>query len=170
MWKYLPVCCELEWGCRIMLCSEEREDSEALADWSYCTSPVAYPTFVRAPPWLLKGLGDNPTAIPVVACVCPFCPGEIQLQSGRRQVSRLVGSSCKQPGIPVRGHPFVPVWSTEPGGSSAGPVARAALSRVLTAEGTARLVCWSWDRAVSLGNGFHPVGQVTCIPGSARRQ
>lgn len=129
-------------------------------------------------PWLLKDSGDDRT---LITCISPFCPGENQLQFYRRQVSRLVGSSCKTAWQPAR----CP-WGQQPGpwaarsvpvgrspvrgqpGSSAGPVASAALSRVLTGEGTARLTCWSCDRAVSLG--FHPVAQVTCIPGSAHSQ
>lgn len=68
--------------------------------------------------WLLK---DDHTVIPVLACVCLFCPGETQLQSGRRQVCRLAGSSCEQPGTPRRGHPECPVCCTEPGEGGARP-------------------------------------------------
>lgn len=132
--------------------------------------------------WELAGFSKTQRRSHGDSCrrLCLFCPGETQLQSGRRQVSGLAGSSCKQPGTPARGtrsmgihpsiHPCVPVRSTEPPGSSAGPLARPALSRVLTGEGTAGLLCCSWDRAVSLGSAFHPVAQVACIPSSAHCQ
>lgn len=32
--------------------------------------------------WLLKASGDDHAAVPVVVCVCLFCPGETQLVEG----------------------------------------------------------------------------------------